>query len=56
MDIVTQAPTCWSMVFTQGSWYTHVQIVHESQGEKRKLFAQLQEAIWKDIEQCFGVL
>jgi hypothetical protein len=37
-------------------WSCFVQSIHEPQGEKRKHFAEVQEATRKDIERCFGVL
>jgi hypothetical protein len=33
-----------------------VQTIHDSQGEKRQYYANMQEAARKDVERCFGVL
>ncbi|XP_062087068.1 uncharacterized protein LOC133793812 [Humulus lupulus] len=37
-------------------WGTFVKTIPLPQGEKRKLFAQCQEAVHKDVERAFGVL
>ncbi|XP_062098508.1 uncharacterized protein LOC133804360 [Humulus lupulus] len=37
-------------------WGTFVKTIPLPQGEKRKLFAQCQEAVRKDVERAFGVL
>ena len=37
-------------------WATFVKTIPMPQGEKKKLFAQHQEAVRKDVERAFGVL
>jgi hypothetical protein len=38
------------------SWATLVKTMQQPQGNKRKYFAEVQEAIRKDVEHVFGVL
>jgi hypothetical protein len=38
------------------SWPIFIKTIAQPQGEKKKHFAKMQEAVRKDVERCFGVL